>query len=248
MAALAGCRARSGRARRPDAATDAGAGAGRAGAMIASSRALDARPFVAGPVIGWRTWSLSGIGDDVRLLPVTRRRRPWPARTPARAMCGKWHLHQPPEEACTCGLHATREPALLQRTKGPTVVGLVALWGTIVEHEFGYRARFGYPVALRLLCPICFWQRGMGGSSEPTVVASFRHGRPMPLCGRHVATTIDAGVHPTDVVPATDVIKALLAGYGVDLLPSRVGVGTPTQDADPLHLYVRTRASGRKDR
>ena len=33
-------------------------------------------------------------------------------------------------------------------TSGPrAAVGLVALWGRVIEHEHGYRAQFAYPAA-----------------------------------------------------------------------------------------------------
>jgi hypothetical protein len=187
--------------------------------MITSERPAEGWPLVAGPVIAWRTWCLSGVGEDVRLLPVSGHRRLWPPKARARATCGKWRLHRSPHPECTCGLHATREPELLRRTKGPTVVGLVALWGVVVEHELGYRARFGYPVSVRLICPICFWQRGIDDSREPAVVATFRRGRPMPLCPRHVATAAEADVHPSRIVPASQVLRSIIDVYEIDALP-----------------------------
>ena len=46
----------------------------------------------------------------------------------------------------------------LRRTRCPAVLGRVALWGRVIEHEHGYRARFAYPQRLRLICQFCFWQ------------------------------------------------------------------------------------------
>ena len=46
--------------------------------------------------------------------------------------------------------------------------GRVALWGRVIEHELGYRARYGYPQRLRLICQFCFWQWGTHGVT-PTV-------------------------------------------------------------------------------
>jgi len=42
------------------------------------------------------------------------------------------------------------------------VIGTVALWGGVIEHELGYRAEFGYPQRLRLICPECFSADAVG--------------------------------------------------------------------------------------
>ena len=41
-----------------------------------------------------------------------------------------------------------RLPATYVTTGPRAAVGLVALWGRVIEHDYGYRAQFAYPVAL----------------------------------------------------------------------------------------------------
>jgi hypothetical protein len=55
---------------------------------------------------------------------------------------------------CSCGVYATsdlRDPGTAWRS-GPHyarhVIGAVALWGRVVEHETGYRAQHARPIAL----------------------------------------------------------------------------------------------------
>ncbi|HXF36669.1 MAG TPA: hypothetical protein VNO17_05740, partial [Actinomycetota bacterium] len=109
------------------------------------------------PVEAWRAWTLWGRrdGTGLRLRPIAGRSRPWPPLRPAEASCGLARLHAAPNLHCSCGLHGTRHPAALKRAKDPAVVGTVALWGTVIEHDLGYRARFAYPQRLRLVCTFC---------------------------------------------------------------------------------------------
>ena len=134
--------------------------------MRRPGRARDDVPFAPGPVVAWRAWALSGHDESLRLRPVGRFSRPWPPGRAVEASCGRWRFHRAPSLGCTCGVHATREIDLLRRARSPAVVGTVALWGTIVEHALGYRARFGYPLEIRLVCPICFWQQGARSRSH----------------------------------------------------------------------------------
>jgi hypothetical protein len=55
--------------------------------------------------------------------------------------------HDAPQASCTCGIHAVKtlnhfRNAGYQRF---AIHGQVYLWGTVVEHELGYRAQFAYP-------------------------------------------------------------------------------------------------------
>lgn len=97
-------------------------------------------------------------------------------------------------------------------------MGTVALWGTIVEHALGYRARLAYPLRLRLVCPICFWQLGVARSRAPVVVAALRRERSMPLCDDHLGTAFAVGLSVQRLTPAGDALDALLDLYGVQEL------------------------------
>jgi hypothetical protein len=80
----------------------------------------------------------------------------WEPRRELVAECE--HGHVAPELACGCGIYAAREPEeALRYALGrdePHVVGrvlgLVALWGRVVEGEHGWRAQRAYPYELEL--------------------------------------------------------------------------------------------------
>jgi hypothetical protein len=172
------------------------------------------------PVIAWRAWTLTGRSDGSHLLlrPVGSRTHPWPPLRAARAVCRRGpHFHQAPEITCTCGLHGTHGWDILRRAKSPAVLGTVAMWGRVVEHELGYRGEYAYPQRLGLVCVLCFWQWGLHGRA-PDTVGSFGWGRLIPFCHEHLATAIRYGVRPRRVARATAIQRSLLDTYGVDLL------------------------------
>jgi hypothetical protein len=133
------------------------------------------------------------------------------------ALCRIGRMHEAPEIDCTCGLHGTHEPDLLRRTKSPSVLGRVALWGRVIEHELGFRAQFGYPQRLALICVVCFWQRGTS-RCRPDVVGYFGHGTLRPLCDEHLDLAIRYGMVPRIRFDAHDVEQALRNEYAVDPL------------------------------
>lgn len=112
------------------------------------------------PVIGWREWSWTrggGLRSIVR--PVI-----WEPGRPAEAVCiptafreheanlAKSQIqHDVPGSDCQCGIYAARHPGHLSLI-GPdspnhvTVLGRVVLWGRIVEHVAGWRAKHAYPI------------------------------------------------------------------------------------------------------
>jgi hypothetical protein len=172
------------------------------------------------PIQAWRTWTLVGSrdGSEVRLAPIAGDGKPWPPRRPAAASCTRHRSHVGPELHCTCGLHAASSPDALRRTRDPAVLGTVALWGRVVEHEHGFRASFAYPQRLRLVCYPCFslWGRRAPGDCE--VVVRHRGGRMVPLCEPHLELSRRYGYRVPRVLPARPVRSALLSAYAVDLL------------------------------
>jgi hypothetical protein len=114
-------------------------------------------------------------------------------------------------------VHATRHPDLLRRARDPGAIGTVALWGRVVEHEFGFRAAVGYPQRLRLVCPVCFWQ--WGPTADVQAVGVSRGGRMTPLCADHSELCERIGYRFRACVPARTVETSLLSAYAVDLLP-----------------------------
>ena len=175
---------------------------------------------LAEPVVAWRTWTLAGARDasSVRLLPIAGDRRPWPPRLPASAACTKSRIHAVPDLGCTCGLHAVADAHVLRRTRDPSVLGTVALWGRIAEHEFGYRAAFAYPQRVGLVCYLCFSLWAMRAPGEVEFVVRHRGGRMVPLCGPHLELSRRYDYPMQVVLPAAAVTSALLSTYAVDPL------------------------------
>lgn len=173
------------------------------------------------PIVAWRTWTLGGSrnGTSVRLLPIAGDGRPWPARRRAVASCTRDRRHAVPDLECTCGLHAVADPDTLRRARDPAVFGAVALWGRIAEHELGYRAAFGYPQRVRLVCYLCFSMWATHAPGECEVVVRHRGGRMVPLCEPHLELSIRYAYPTPRLLSARTVTSALLAAYAIDLLP-----------------------------
>ena len=172
------------------------------------------------PVVAWRAWALTGRRDGSQLLlrPVAGRTRPWPPGRPAEAGCRMGRFHEAPHVGCSCGLHGTHGLDLLRRTRCPAVLGRVALWGRIVEHDLGYRARFGYPQRLRLICQFCFWQWGTHGV-PPTNVGWFTRGELLPMCDEHAEMAGRYGMRAQACLRLDEIDQRLRDTYAVDLLP-----------------------------
>jgi hypothetical protein len=171
------------------------------------------------PLLAWRAWTLTGARRTGYLLrPIAGRANPWPQRVAARATCWWPQLHEAPEERCRCGLHAVHEERLLRWARSPAVIGTVALWGRVIEHDLGFRAEFAYPQRLRLVCHVCLWRFGLR-HAECDVVARMERGRLVPLCAAHLDLSIRCGVRVRSVGDAREVHRGVLAGYAVDPLP-----------------------------
>lgn len=108
----------------------------------------DTAPDVPGVVVGWRTWRIRGPGR-ARLRSPLQVFTEWP---PGEALTARCELmgHPAPDPDCTCGLYAVQEPADVGGIGygGVTLLGCVALWGTVVEGERGWRGGIGRPVVL----------------------------------------------------------------------------------------------------
>jgi len=170
------------------------------------------------PVHGYRVWRLAGDPGALRLAAVTRR-TVWPPMEPMRAVCPEHDEAEVPAGDCMCGLYAAsslrtlvRAGVLQHRTVG--VVGSVAMWGRVVQHERGVRSSLAYPARVRLVCGPCLSERR--GPVTPTRVVR-RDGAPVPLCDMH----LEPGERGD---PAADVESELLGAYAVDALPAEVAV------------------------
>lgn len=82
-------------------------------------------------VLGWRSWNWDGSG----LRGVYAR---WPSDEFA-ASCP--HCELAPSWDHACGIYAVKTAADIHVFHGGTsIVGMVEMWGYVIEHEFGYRA------------------------------------------------------------------------------------------------------------
>lgn len=101
---------------------------------------------------GWRSWRVVRI-DDRWHLTSTVAHDIWEPGQRLEAVC-RGREDGDARAPCLdhgCGIYArTHRLPVTYVTTGPrAVVGLVAMWGRVIEHEQGYRAQFAYPVALR---------------------------------------------------------------------------------------------------
>jgi hypothetical protein len=130
---------------------------------------LDVRvPDLIEPFEGYRSWSYSVVGGRARLFPMhvmpveagssgddsstvwEGAWRRWVTASCARGPFGR--SHQAPDEGCSCGFYAMKDPSdvvvpwLLGETfeaagvRTGVVSGRVLLAGKVIEHEHGFRA------------------------------------------------------------------------------------------------------------
>jgi hypothetical protein len=206
------------------------------------------------PIEGWRIWNLAldGGGRPV-LRPAGSGVDAWEPREAQRARCALPALltigigrHDAPDPRCRCGIYASRSLADFERPRPawppPTVVGTVALWGTVIEHERGWRAQHAYPARVRLVCPMCAWFEP--GPGTPEVVHAFA-GLLYALCADHrggIQVPDGRRTQPTPIDPAR-LQEELLDAYAVDLLPAEAVAALvaqpPTVAHDPYLPTIR---------
>ena len=183
------------------------------------------------PIQGWRVWHVGVEADGTpRLLPAGSGVDAWKPGVAVEARCAVGRVlslgrpaHTSPGSSCTCGVYASRSIEDFERTApaypGPTVVGTVSLWGRVIEHERGWRARYAYPSRIRLVCILCAWlEPGLG---TPAVVHRF-FSTLYALCEEHrggVQLPDGRRTRPADVDPI-QLQARLLGDYSVDLLPA----------------------------
>jgi len=171
------------------------------------------------PIVAWRAWALTGHRDGTELLlrPVAGRSRPWRPMEPAEAACKHARLHGAPNVDCSCGLHGTHDVEILRRTRCPAVLGRVAFWGRVIEHELGYRAQFGYPQRVALVRQFCFWLWGPHGT-RPAIVGWLQRDELIPFCWPHLEQAQRYGMEPRRLLSADEVDLRLRETYAVDML------------------------------
>ncbi len=111
-------------------------------------------PDYISPIVGYRVWQwdAAGLKSLNGKLWVPGQRLDALCRADAtRFISGlprfKHDSHQVPHPSCTCGVYAAKAIERLQQSgyRRFGVYGEVHLWGTVIEHERGWRAEFAYP-------------------------------------------------------------------------------------------------------
>jgi hypothetical protein len=99
------------------------------------------------PIVAYRVWQWDRLGlkslNNEQWFPGSALK----ANT---SRCAKEHAA--PRDGCTCGVYAARDLAHLQEIGYARygVHGEVYLWGTVVEHQLGWRAQYAYPTSIVL--------------------------------------------------------------------------------------------------
>ncbi len=116
-------------------------------------------PDYISPIVGYRVWEWDAAG--LKSLNGEK----WFAHQPLSAACRadafgsvaglSKSAHNPaemPNYSCSCGVYAAKTVEHLRQCgyKKFGVHGEVYLWGTVIEHERGWRAQFAYPKTLFL--------------------------------------------------------------------------------------------------
>jgi hypothetical protein len=154
-------------------------------------------PDYAEPIVAWRLWSV--VKEQGLMLRSLFHPFVWPRRQPLRATCERWRplarmidrRHDTPGDRCTCGIYAADlsvigdylgEPPAGGVESLPRVVGLVSLWGSVLECEHGWRASHGYPAAL--------------------FVPAFASGTDCDPSPEEIASELEAYGVPVEIMPA----------------------------------------------
>lgn len=102
-----------------------------------------------------------------------------------------------------CGIHGLMEPG-----ESGLLRGTVALWGTVFEHETGYRAEFAYPLTITVVrCANCKESIGADGI---WLTDSLYCSLPCASVGHSDSTA-------RDTVPAAEVLGPLAENYGIEV-------------------------------
>jgi hypothetical protein len=173
---------------------------------VTSGRRDQAPDFV-DPVRGWRTWLVVQGHDGARLASVSFPAL-WPRREHLTAECGRgFHNgagpplradHPAPSIDCSCGIYAARSidraaqiadcaTARFRDCLGRPVlgaaIGLVSLWGTIVDCAQGWRGAYAYPASIHVLEPAYSGRRSHVASAAELAAELSGYGVPAAALG-----------------------------------------------------------------
>ncbi|MGA7769082.1 MAG: hypothetical protein WB781_09815 [Candidatus Sulfotelmatobacter sp.] len=117
-------------------------------------------PDYISPIVGYRVWTWDTKGLKSLCGERWKPSQLLAARCRASVVVGPiagraeavHDAHEPPQTDCTCGVYAAKTIEHLHQCgyKKFGIHGEVYLWGTVVEHERGWRAQFAYPKSLVL--------------------------------------------------------------------------------------------------
>lgn len=121
----------------------------------------------------WRTWRvwMSASGPSLHSVAASATLGEWVPGEVMEARCGYREMtptacvcESCPGDDNLCGIYAYKEaPSSVQHAMG--VVGQVALWGTVIEHDAGFRGQYAYPLNFTHgHCPWC------GSASKPALL------------------------------------------------------------------------------
>ena len=119
---------------------------------------MTAIPDYTSPITGYRVWQWDRAG--LRSLNG----KTWQHGEPLEAKCrlsefvhcrrhrAKLRPHDAPLLNCACGIYASKSLEHLRRPgyQRSLIYGQVLLWGTIVEHQRGWRSQYAYPQSFLL--------------------------------------------------------------------------------------------------
>ena len=129
------------------------------------------------PVVGYRVWLWDAIGlrslNGELWMPGQR------LSAACRTLAGRAEdglaVHDAPQTDCTCGVYAAKSLDCLRALgymRYGSIYGELYLWGTVVEHQLGWRAQFAYPK--KLVLPIDTVPLSVGAAeSRLTTLAAY---------------------------------------------------------------------------
>jgi hypothetical protein len=126
-------------------------------------------PDYISPIIGFRVWPWDAIGlkslNGELWMPGQR------LSAACRTLAGRAEdglaVHDAPQMNCTCGVYAAKSLDCLRALgymRYDSIYGELYLWGTVVEHQLGWRAQFAYPK--KLVLPLDMVPLSMGAAES----------------------------------------------------------------------------------
>lgn len=145
-------------------------------------------PDCVSPIVAYRAWQLADSG--LRSLSGES----WHTGQALAAGCSvRSARHQAPHEDCACGIYAAKSLEQLRKigylgladlsgiSGEAYLYGEVYLWGTVIEHELGWRAQFASPKSLTLSAKVIRFDtlRTLAAYGVDIFLDSWKGGKPV---------------------------------------------------------------------